>query len=335
MLNPDDKLVILGDGAKYDLSCACGSESPRIRGSDDRWIYPSVLPDGRRAMLLKVLLSNGCERNCGYCAQRLGGMGENVCFKPDELASLFIHLHRAGKIVGLFLSSAVTSGTCVTMDRMIASVEIIRFRYHFRGFIHLKILPGSELAQVERAVQIADRVSINLEVPDQSHLDRIAPQKNMESDILQRMRWIAGFIEKHAGRCRGHTTQFVVGAASESDRKIMNAVQSLYREMKLSRAYFSAFQPVPGTPLDNGKPTLPVREHRLYQSDFLLRKYGFAFDELPFDGNGNFSLQKDPKECWAESHLDFFPLEINKASPEELLRVPGIARISHQDSTAA
>ena len=218
------------------------------------------------------------------------------------------------------------------MERMIDTIEIIRGRYEFKGYVHLKILPGSQRAAVERAIQLADRVSLNLEAPTAKHLSRLSGAKNFRDDLVTRLRWAAeevaasryGARPRVGGGRAGVTTQFVVGAANESDQQIVGAASRLYRQLDLRRAYYSAFQPVRGTPLDELPATPAWREHRLYQSDWLLRQYGFSFGELVFDGDGNLPREADPKLVWAKAHPEWFPVEVNRASRRELLRVPGM-----------
>ncbi len=323
-----DKMAILGQSARYDLCCVtCSSSGGRKR--DDalgRWIYPAALPDGRRAMILKVLLSNVCENNCFYCAVRAGRDMPRLSFQPEELARAFDQMWRRRLVEGLFLSSGLCGDAGRTMERMIATVELVRRKYHFPGYVHLKILPGVSFGHVERAVQLAQRVSINLETPSSQRLARIAPRKARGGDLVEPMRWVQRLVGNSGGRLlpSGQTTQFVVGAAGEPDREILHTTQRLYRELDLRRAYFSAFQPIAGTPLEDRAPTPPLREHRLYQSDYLVRQYGFTFDELIFDAEGNLPVEADPKTVWARAHPERFPIEINRASREELLRVPGI-----------
>lgn len=318
------KVDLLGQAAQYDLCAACGSRSMRQRDDLGRWIYPAALPDGRRVMLFKVLLTNACERDCGYCANRSGRDVRRLAFTPGELAATFDELLRRRLVTGLFLSSAVCGSADQTMERMIAAVEIVRFKYQFRGYVHLKILPGVQRAAVERAAQLAQRVSVNIEAPNAERLSRLSASKRFEQDILQRMRWAREFMLARGTTTAGQTTQFVVGAADEADREILLTTSRLYRELGLERAYFSAFQPVVGTPLESQPPTPLLREHRLYQCDFLLRQYGFVYEELIFDTEGNLPLSADPKLQWARQHPEWFPVEVNRADREALLRVPGI-----------
>jgi predicted DNA-binding helix-hairpin-helix protein len=324
----EKKLQALGGESLFDLSCSCGLEPARQKGPQGRWVYPAVMPDGSRVRMLKVLLDNACQNDCAYCAQRAGRDTPRDRFEPDELARLFDQLARAKKVEALFLSSGLGGNTIRTMDRIIATTEIIRKRYQFRGFIHLKILPGVEYSQVERAAQLAQRISINLEVPGANRLSEISSSKNFATDILTRMWWIAKLVKDPKTLAKGHTTQFVVGAAGESDKEIVAASAGLYGDYNLSRAYYSGFQPIPQTPLENLPPTNFMREHRLYQVDFLLRKYGFKNEEIPFESSGNLSLKVDPKTAWARINRNLFPVEVNTAEPEQLLRVPGLGPLS-------
>lgn len=327
-VEPDarDKVEVLGRAAQYDVCGeACGTDAARVRGNLDRWIYPAVMPDGKRVMLLKVLMTNACERNCAYCANRIGRDAPRTRFAPDELARLFDQMVQRKLVEGMFLSSGICGGSQRTMDRMLATVELVRKRYQFSGYVHLKLLPGSTKAQVERAGQLAHRVSVNLEAPNMERLARIAPNKGRE-ELLGPMRWASEFIRKGEGRWApsGQTTQFVVGAADESDHEILTTTSYLYKKLDLHRAYYSAFQPVRNTPLE-GKPHTPTwREHRLYQCDFLFRLYGFELNELVFGPDGDLPRDADPKTMWAQAHPEYYPVEVNRANRDALLRVPGI-----------
>jgi putative DNA modification/repair radical SAM protein len=322
-----EKVEILGRSAQYDLCGeACGTDAARKKDDLGRWIYPAALPDGRRVAMLKVLLSNACQKDCYYCANRASRDFRRISFAPEELARAFDQMHRKGLVKGLFLSSGVCGEAGRAMDQMIATVDLVRKRYAFSGYVHLKILPGASLAHVERAVQLATRVSVNLEAPNAERLARIAPRKDFAANLLQPMHWAKGLIEASGGGLvpAGQITQFVVGAADESDREILMTTARLYKEIGLARAYFSAFQPVADTPLESHPSTPPLREHRLYQSDWLLRQYDFTFEDLIFDETGNLPREADPKMMWAQVHPERFPIEVNRASREELLRVPGL-----------
>jgi predicted DNA-binding helix-hairpin-helix protein len=315
-------LAALTQAARHDLSCACGTDQHRQRGEDGLWIYPAALPSGRRVPMLKVLQATGCERACTYCAERCGGQGRALCLPPEALATAFVDLRRRGRVAGLFLSSAIRGGAVATMDRMLATAELLRGRHAFRGYLHLKLIPGCRPDQVERAMALATRVSVNMEAPTAAHLARIAPAKNFHAHILAPMRQVARAIGRGDFPSGSQTTQLVVGAAGETDREIATAAADGYRVLKLARVYYSAWQPVAGT-----GPAAPVpllREHRLYQTDFLLRSYGFSLDEIDFDPAGNLPLDTDPKTGWAQRHPERFPVEVNHASREELLRVPGL-----------
>lgn len=274
--------------------------------------------------MLKVLQASGCERNCLYCAERAGGQTPRVALSPDELARAFMELHATRQVFGLFLSSAIRGGAVATMDRMLDTAELLRGRFRYRGYLHLKIIPGSRSDQVDRAMELATRVSVNMEAPSAEYLRRIAPGKQFDGHILDPMKQIAQAEADGRFRRAGQTTQLVVGAAGESDREIAGAAAWMYEELRLERVYYSALQPLAGTPAE-GLPAVPfVREHRLYQVDFLLRQYGFTCDELIFDDRGALPLDRDPKTVWAQNHPERFPIEINTAPKSDLLRIPGI-----------
>jgi predicted DNA-binding helix-hairpin-helix protein len=320
-----EKLESLGQDARFDVCTPGGFEGWR-RDDPRRWITPTVLPDGRVVPHFKVLLSNACEKDCAYCANRCGRDFQRVSFRPEELAETFYQMWRAKLVRGLFLSSAVHGNSSLTMERMISAVEILRRKHSYQGYIHLKLMPGVDKATVERAVQLADRVSVNLEAPNPERLARLADKKNFYEELLTPLRWVSE-IRDSKGRDLlplGHTTQFVVGACDESDREILTTVGGLYRELRLTRVYYSAFSPIEDTPLEDHPATAPIREHRLYQSDFLFRHYGFTLEDLVFDQQGNLPTETDPKTLAALHQPERFPVEVNTARREELLRVPGI-----------
>ena len=283
-------------------------------------------PDGPIAVL-RTMQSSVCERNCHYCAFRAGHDGvPRLKLKPEELAHAFDAMQRAGIVRGLFLTSGLVGGGARTMEPMLNTVELLRRKYMYHGYIHLKIMPGAEDAQIEQAVRLADRVSVNLEGPDSTRLEIIAPQKNFEMELLAALQRVHRSVQEAqpGQRSPSLVTQFVVGPAGESDRELLSTASRLYREIGLSRAYYSAFDPVPGTPLENVPPTPLRREHRLYQADWLLRFYGFTVEELPFNASGELPMDVDPKLAWARCHLAHQPVEINRCSRQQLLRVPGI-----------
>ena len=280
--------------------------------------------------LLKTLLTSACERNCYYCPFRAGRNYRRTTFRPEELGQAFMDMQRAGLVEGLFLSSGIIKGGISTQDRILDAAEILRHKLGWQGYIHLKIMPGAEKAQVERAMQLADRISVNLEGPNTKRLQQLAPLKQFMEELLQPLQWAEEIRRNQPahlgwnGRWPSLTTQFVVGAVGESDLELLTTAGYLYRQLRLSRTYFSGFRPIDDTPLQEQPAVNPWREHRLYQASFLLRDYGFDMEEMPFDAQGNLPLAVDPKLGWAENNLLHEPVEVNRADREELLRVPGI-----------
>lgn len=363
-----EKLNLLTEAARYDdyrasapdvVAEGRGFFAPETNAVPDPGVLPCVshlhTPDGQRKATLKVLQTSACQNNCNYCAFRAGRDIRRAHLTPDDLARSFDLMYRAGLVESLFLSSGVI-GTNQTMDEMLATVELVRLKYGFRGYIHLKLLPGAETAHIERAIALADRVSANLEAPTPQALAALAPLKAM-ADLVGPLRTAADILGRGDsarapaplqspgraqrlastwGRARlGLSTQFVVGPAGESDRDLLATVQMLYRELHLARAYYSAFSPVPGTPLEGMPPTDPRREFRLYQADWLLRYYGFTVEELPFGPDGLLPQDLDPKATWAILHPERFPVEVNRAPVGDLLRVPGIGPASARAIVAA
>ncbi|WP_425058049.1 hypothetical protein SCACP_26910 [Sporomusa carbonis] len=322
-----DKLKILGEGAKYDVcaSTAAKVQKPgvwNIGAASPSGVCHSFTPDGRCISLFKVLLTNYCEKDCAYCPNRAGRDVARAKFAADELAGLFMDFYRRNYVEGLFLSSGVTHSTGHTMSEMLKVAEILRNRYKFGGYIHLKILPGAADADVAAAIRFANRVSLNMEAPTANHLAKLSRTKSFTGEILDGMAKINNHLTEQPGV--SHSTQYIVGAAQETDRDILQSVTTLYNRYNLRRAYFSAFQPVAGTPLAVARATPLIRENRLYQSDFLLRLYGFTYNDLVFDNNGNLDQELDPKLAFALAHPELFPLEINKASLNDLLKIPGL-----------
>lgn len=285
---------------------------------------------GRRVPLLKTLLTSACERNCYYCPFRAGRDFRRMTFKPDELAKTVQQLTEARIIEGAFISSGIAGGGIRTQDRLIATAEILRYKLHYRGYLHLKLMPGAEQAQIERAMQLADRVSVNLEAPNTNRLSMLAPQKMFMDELLQPLRVVEEIRKNQPGykgwkgRWPSSTTQFVVGAVGENDLELLQTVAYLYRNLRLARSYFSGFGPVRDTPFENLPAINPWREYRLYQASFLLRDYGFEVEDMPFQQDGYLPTETDPKIAWARENLGHSPLEINRADRRELMRVPGI-----------
>jgi len=343
VLNIDiyDKLTILSDSAKYDVACtSSGVERSGKQGSIGNaakaGICHSFSADGRCISLLKVLMTNICVFDCKYCVNRVSNDIVRVGFTPQELAELTINFYRRNYIEGLFLSSGVIKNPNNTIEQMIKVLELLRNAYHFGGYIHVKAIPGADSELITRLGLLADRMSINIELPSQESLKLLAPDKTKES-ILRPMELISTKIQenstdlvkfRHASKFvpAGQSTQLIVGATPDTDHKILTLTEGLYRKYHLKRVFFSAYMPVAEhslLPSIDIKPPL-LREHRLYQADWLLRFYGFEAKELLDEQNPNFNLQVDPKCNWALNHLEKFPLEINKAPYEMLLRVPGI-----------
>ncbi len=290
----------------------------------------AVLSGSKRIPLLKAMLSTVCERDCHYCPFRAGSDFRRVTFTADDMARTYYKLFQLRAVEGIFLSSGVVRGGICTQSRLLDTAEILRHKLGYQGYLHLKIMPGVERDQLIRAMRLADRVSINLEAPNQLHLSRIAPMKQFHEELLQSLVWIDE-IRRNRDPNQGwnqrwpsSSTQFVVGATNESDLDILNLVESLFHRVGLARTYFEAFDPVPGTPLENHPPTNPLRQHRLYQASYLIRDYGFDFEEISFTRDGFLPIDCDPKLAYAQTALAEAPVEINRADREVLLRVPGI-----------
>ena len=276
------------------------------------------------------MLTTACERDCYYCPFRAGRNYRRTTFKPEEMAKTAADMHRAGLINGLFLSSGIIKGGVRTQDKLIETAEILRKKHQFQGYLHLKVMPGAEGSQVERAMQLMDRLSINLEAPNEKRLAALAPKKEFFAELLRPLQWVEKIRRSQEGRKGWNgrwpsiVTQFVVGAVGESDLELLQTAEYLYKKLHLARAYFSTFSPIINTPLENLPAENPLRKNRLYQASFLFRDYGFDLEEMPFDQLGNLPLNEDPKLAWAHAELLENPIELNRASREELLRVPGV-----------
>lgn len=305
-------------------------EGRTLRTQDDLPIYRAALPNGKRVPILKTLLTSVCENNCSYCFSRAGRDCERHTFKPDELAKTYMQIYEAGIVRGVFLSSGIYDGGIKTQDRLLATAEILRKKHQYNGYMHLKIMPGAEKAQVERSMELADRLSINLEAPTSHRLATLAPQKTMIEELLAPLQWVND-LRRYDSMGKGwhdrwpsSTTQFVVGAGEETDLELLRMSEYLFSHLMLARVYYSSFKPIIGTPLEN-KPAENVwRRHRLYQASFLLKQYPFSLEDIPIDQSGNLSLEVDPKLAWARTHLIETPVEVNRACLHELMRIPGI-----------
>ncbi|MFN2137364.1 MAG: radical SAM protein [Candidatus Promineifilaceae bacterium] len=300
----------------------------------DLGVFHAAMPGGKTIPLLKTMLTSACERNCHYCPFRAGRNYRRITFKPDEMAQTFIDMHRAGLVEGIFLSSGIIQGGQKTQDRLLETAAILREKHRFHGYMHLKVMPGAERDQVRRAMTLVDRLSVNLEAPNSERLGGLAPMKRFDEELLQPLVWAQEIRQNEPasegwkGRWPSTTTQFVVGAVDESDLELLATSEFLFQRLGLGRTYYSAFNPIPDTPLENRPAEDPLRQHRLYQASFLFRDYGFELEDMPFDQAGNLPRAADPKLAWADEHLAEMPVELNRATRGELLRVPGIGPLS-------
>ncbi len=331
----DEKLSVLSQDSQYDLACSCGvKENHRHRSEDGKWIYPVALPDRRKVFLFKTLLSNECVNDCRYCPLRTANDVRRFTLGTDELVRAFREYYGRGEVMGLFLTSGVVRDPDTTMEKMNRTARVLR-RGGFRGYVHLKVIPGSSDAAIEDAVSLASAVSVNIETPGEKNFALLGSTKDYLRDIIHPIELISRLTGKGGRFPRvKQTTQFVVGASEESDREIVHYCWGLYKRLGLSRVYFSAYQrglgdeDLPGERSNSTNGELLTREHRLYQVDWLIRKYGFREDEVPFEEDGNLSLTADPKEIWARSHPEFFPVDVNRADKYALLRVPGFGPVT-------
>lgn len=334
------KLKILAEAAKYDVSCASSGSSRRNTeggiGNASGWgICHSFTPDGRCVSLFKILLTNHCIYDCAYCSNRRSNDVRRTAFTPEELAELTIEFYRRNYIEGLFLSSGVVRNPDYTMEQMLHTVKLLREVYRFNGYIHMKSIPGCSQELVAKAGTYADRMSVNLEIPSEENLKLLAPEKDYAS-VFAPMRFIQqGMLESMEDRRKfraaprfvpaGQSTQVIIGATPDSDKQILSLASALYKRPSFKRVYYSGYIPV------NTDSRLPVvvkpplvRENRLYQADWLMRFYQFHVDEIVDDVHPDLELDVDPKMSWALRHPEFFPVDLNTAPYESILRVPGV-----------
>jgi putative DNA modification/repair radical SAM protein len=324
-MDTEEKLRLLGGTEDLDEEATAYSpaHSPQMRQAPGAAGIYWAAARGRRIPLLRALRTNVCELDCRYCAINRHRDARRASFRPEELARTFMQMAERGMVAGLFLSSGVAGGADRSAEKIIETAEILRGRYRYRGYLHLKLMPGQSPDYVRRACELADRVSINLEAPTPQHLARIAPSKDFWQDLVAPMREVQRLQARQPHLLpAGQITQMVVGAAGDSDQDLLATSQWLYDQLGMRRVYYSAYHPVCGEVL--APPAPKLREHRLYQADWLLRFYGFRLEELPFQADGSLPQEMDPKLAWALGHPELFPLEVNRAPQEWLLRVPGI-----------
>jgi putative DNA modification/repair radical SAM protein len=331
-----DKLAILADAAKYDASCASSGTEKRdslaggIGSTEGMGICHAYAPDGRCISLLKILLTNACVYDCLYCVNRRSSNVPRARFTVAEVVELTLGFYRRNCIEGLFLSSGIVRSPDYTMEQLVGVARSLREEHGFRGYIHLKTIPDADPALLEEAGRHADRLSINVELPSEASLRQFAPEKDLPGirRTMGRTRLgIEAAQDRGAPRFApaGQSTQMVIGADASSDRQILAMSSNLYGSYGLRRVYYSAFSPIPDASAAlPPRPAPLLREHRLYQSDWLLRFYGFAAEELQTDPAGNLPLEMDPKLAWALAHRERFPVDVNAAPREDLLRVPGM-----------
>jgi predicted DNA-binding helix-hairpin-helix protein len=323
-MNLQEKISILGPNAKYDT---CGpkdfGQTTMIPG-----VYHAKVGGSHVCRLFKVLQSNKCSNNCRYCAMRRDRNIKRVHATPDEMAKAFDMVYKKNLVDGFFLSSGIEGNSQSTMQRMIDTAHIVRDKYKYHGYLHLKIMPGTPEDYIEEAVKLANRISINIESPTETGINALSENKNLKSVFWPTLHTIKKKIslihnQSHF-RPPSLTTQFVVGANDENDIEYIKMTNILYQKFNLKRVFFSAFRPVDQTPLENRKAVSTIREHRLYQSDFLMRFYRFKPSEIPTDEKGFLDETRDPKLAWAQTHPEKFPINLNNAEYWTLLKVPGL-----------
>jgi putative DNA modification/repair radical SAM protein len=329
MTNLAKKLDILGESAKFDRCNYIGTNSDNFLLKNLPGIYQASTQNGCTIPLFKVLMTNKCSNDCHYCVNHCKNHFNRVEFSPEDVTNIFLDYYQNRLVEGLFLSSGIPKDPEYSMENMVEVVHKLRMDHGYQGYIHLKILPGSPYDLIKRAVSLADRVSINLESATTEGMDNLSTTKNYHTDILRRIKWIKRLLKNNNEFApSGQTTQFIVGAAEETDQQILDRANWLYKKMDLKRSYFSPFEAMKDTPLENQEEPHPKRTSRLYQADYLLNSYGFSLGELVFDDEGNLDLESDRRYLAAQSYPEKFPIDVNEAPYQELLRVPGIGKIS-------
>ena len=333
----EEKLKILADSAKYDASCSSSGSTRKNTGGIGNaavnGICHSFASDGRCISLLKILMTNACIYDCKYCINRRSNNVPRAIFTPEEICEITINFYKRNYIEGLFLSSAIIKSPDYTMERLIETIYLLRYKYKFNGYIHAKAIPGASPYLIKKLGSLVDRLSTNIELPTDTSLKMLAPDKKTK-DINNSMITIRNNISKTFAPA-GSSTQMIIGATKDSDKDILEKSANMYKYFHLKRVFYSAYIPVNQ---DKMLPSISIpplkRENRLYQADWLLRFYKFRVDEL-FDNNNNFNYLVDPKTDWALRHLEEFPKEINKVSFNELIRIPGIGITSAKKIVSA
>jgi predicted DNA-binding helix-hairpin-helix protein len=331
-----DKLNLLARHNALEMQ-EDGNCAPRLTHNlENIYLSHATLPNGKKMRLFKSLISSRCKNNCYYCPMRKDSNCQRAKFEAEEYAKLIVNLYHAGIIDGAFISSAVEDDPIRTQDVLIKTLEILRLKMNFRGYLHMKFMPGLEIDQVQHIMYLADRVSLNLEAPNAERIQYLSPDKSAFHQLLDPLKWTAQIRQKPTtiknwrGRWPSVCTQFVVGGSEESDIELLQTTAYLYTDLHLQRAYYSPLRPYLGTPMQDHAAIPLKRKVRLYQASFLLRDYGYALKDFHFDQDANLPLDKDPKMWWAEKHFMDAPLEVNRAELSQLIRIPGIGMKSAQ-----
>ena len=331
-----EKLRILGGMATDDIltqpetRAGRGGPYPAPNKNPTHGVYRASMPNGKYINLMRVMFTDFCKMDCHYCPNSHWVPRKRFAFKVDELARTFAELVSRQTVSGLFLSSGIAGDGSKTTEKLVKVVDAVRNKYGFKGYIHMKVMPGAEYEYVEAAYRLGTRLSVNMETPTVEHMQKLSKMKDLKRDILDPMEWVHNLTQSHTNGAVGQATQLVVGAADESDCDIFGRMDQLYTEWKFKRIYYAPFQPVRYTPLEEHPPTPMARSHRLYQVDWLKRVYRFSNDELDlaFADNGFLPLDQDPKTSIAVENLDAFPMDINHADKDQLLRIPGVGPTS-------
>ena len=333
-----EKLAILGGMASDDILSPPEQRGgrrgpyPDPKKNPTFGVYRASMPNGKFISLLRVMFTDFCKMDCFYCPNSHWVPRKRYAFKVDELASVFMEAHNRGMVSGLFLSSGIAGDGSKTMEHLVKVVDAVRNKHGFKGYIHLKVMPGADYQHVEAAYRLGSRLSMNIEAPSADHMRKLSAMKDFDNDILAPMRWINDLTQSQTNGAVGQATQLVVGAADETDADIFSRMDQLYTQWNLKRIYYAPFRPVRYTPLEEHPATPMLRSHRLYQLDWLKRVYEFDNDELDlaFASDGYLPLDDDPKTAIAVENLEAFPVDINQAAHRQLLRIPGVGPKSAQ-----